>query len=198
MSVHRGGEGVCLSACWEAIPHDGEPPLGWRTPPWMENPPLDGEPPMGWRTPPGLGRPPLDGEPPLGWRTPPRMENPPGTRQTPPLRETDSSIRSTSGRYASYWNAFLLAKKCDDIQWFTKSEFFRTSQVLSHNPQRDCCKYLLMYLIVPHRNIHWKEQNQLVFGDIHEQSSYVVPTYLSKLLTTPHIIFVVFSHCLMI
>ena len=30
---------------------------------------------------------------------------PPGTR--PPPQEADSSIRSTSGRYASYWNAFL-------------------------------------------------------------------------------------------
>ena len=101
----QGGEGVCLSACWDAIP------------PWMESPPLDGEPPPGWRTsprwrtplpPPPLGwRTPLtpDGEPPPnpGWRTPPqpRMEN-------PPPREADSSIRSTSGRYASYWNAYLL------------------------------------------------------------------------------------------
>ena len=37
------GGGVCLSACWDAIPPlDGEPPL-------MENPPLDGEPPPGSR-----------------------------------------------------------------------------------------------------------------------------------------------------
>ena len=41
---------------------------------------------LGCHTPSGPGR-------------PPRMENPP--------READSSIRSTSGRYASYWNAFL-------------------------------------------------------------------------------------------
>ena len=47
-------------------------------------------------------------------------QTPPRTRQAPPLdqadppgpgrqppREADSSIRSTSGRYASYWNAFL-------------------------------------------------------------------------------------------
>ena len=44
--------------------------------------------------PPGPGRPPNQADP------------PPGTRQTPP-READSSIQSTSGRYASYWNAFL-------------------------------------------------------------------------------------------
>ena len=62
----------------------------------------------------------------LGCHTPPgtRQAPPPphpGTRQTPPKtrhtpspgpgrpppREADSSIRSTSGRYASYWNAFL-------------------------------------------------------------------------------------------
>ena len=51
-------------------------------------------------------------------QTPPRPDTtpweqtlPPGAEppreQTPP-READSSIRSTSGRYASYWNAFLL------------------------------------------------------------------------------------------
>ena len=41
-------------------------------------------------------------------QTPPQSR-PPGPdppEQTPP-READSSIRSTSGRYASYWNAFL-------------------------------------------------------------------------------------------
>ena len=68
-------------------PPDGEPP------PWMENPPTPPE----WRTPP-------DGEPPQ-LENPPGMENPPGWR-TPP--EADSSIRTTSSRYASYWNAFLL------------------------------------------------------------------------------------------
>ena len=54
--------------------------------------------------------------PPPGTRQTPRMEDPPlpETRQTlpgdqaDPPREADSGIRSTSGRYASYWNAFLL------------------------------------------------------------------------------------------
>ena len=36
--------------------------------------------------------------------------HPPRTRHTPPP-EADSGIRSTSGRYASYWNAFLLQGK---------------------------------------------------------------------------------------
>ena len=52
--------------------------------------------------------PPRQGDPP-GSR-PPRTR-PPRCRHTPPVqtppREADSSIRSTSGRYASYWNAFL-------------------------------------------------------------------------------------------
>ena len=42
---------------------------------------------------------------PHGSRHPPRSRHPPGA-DTPP--EADSSIRSTSGRYAYYWNAFLL------------------------------------------------------------------------------------------
>ena len=49
-------------------------------------------------------------------RNPPRADppgpgRPPRSRQTPPHStppEADCSIRSTSGRYASYWNAFLL------------------------------------------------------------------------------------------
>ena len=40
---------------------------------------------------------------------PPGSRHPPGA-DTPP-READSGIRSISGRYASYWNAFLLAKE---------------------------------------------------------------------------------------
>ena len=94
--LSTGGRGMENPPGWRTPP-DGEPPLdgeppGWRTP----QPPPDGEPP-GWRTPPD-GEPPLDGEPPgwrtPGWRTPPDGEPPP---------------RSMCGRYASYWNAFLLS-----------------------------------------------------------------------------------------
>ena len=85
--LSTGGEGVCLSACWDAIP------------PWIRWPP----PGTGRHPPPGPGRPPRP------VRHPPRSGSPPGTRQTPP-READSSIRSTSGRYASYWNAFLFTR----------------------------------------------------------------------------------------
>ena len=45
------------------------------------------------------------GADPHGSRHHPPEQIPP--EQTPP-READSGIRSTSGRYASYWNAFLL------------------------------------------------------------------------------------------
>ena len=82
MSVHRG-EGVCLSACWDARPP----------------PPDQADTPQTRQTPPGPGR-----HPPDQADTPPRPGRPP-----PPPDQADSSIRSTSGRYASYWNAFLLS-----------------------------------------------------------------------------------------
>ena len=101
----QGGEGVCLSACWDAIPPRWRPPWmenppGWRPPrdgepPWMENPPdgeppLDGEPPQ-MENPPGMENSPWDGEPhppwmessPPGWRTPPDGE-PPRDGEPPP------------------------------------------------------------------------------------------------------------------
>ena len=56
--------------------------------------------------PPGADT--LPGADPLGADTP--RADPPGAdtprKQTPPP-EADSGIRSMSGRYASYWNAFL-------------------------------------------------------------------------------------------
>ena len=70
-----------------------------------------GYPPDQADTPPGS-------DPPRTRQTPPWIRHPTRTRQTPPLpgpgrppREADSSIRSTSGRYASYWNAFLFLLK---------------------------------------------------------------------------------------
>ena len=100
-------EGVCLSACWDAIP----PPEPGR-PPWDQG-----------DTPPGTRETPLwdQGDTPWTRETPRDQADPPRTRQTLPQdladppsspsplppREADSSIRSTSGLYASYWNAFL-------------------------------------------------------------------------------------------
>ena len=54
--------------------------------------------------PPGRENP-----PPPQDQTPPWSRHPP-EQTPPPRRAADSSIRSTSGRYASYWNAFLLDK----------------------------------------------------------------------------------------
>ena len=56
----------------------------------------DATPPGTRQTPPGPGRHPWD-----------QAGTPPDQAGTP-LQQADSSIRSTSGRYASYWNAFLL------------------------------------------------------------------------------------------
>ena len=89
-SVHRGGS---LPQCI----------LGYTLPPQADPPGVD--------TPPGADTP-LE-------QTPPRSRHPPGAdtpradttpEQTPPP-EADSGIRSTSGRYASYWDAFLLCWK---------------------------------------------------------------------------------------
>ena len=104
-------------------PHRENPPGTRQTPPpgresplrTRQTPPLQTRqtPPAG-RTPPQnqadtspwQGEPPLDqadpqqGEPPWQGKAPPGMEN-------PPPREADDSIRSMSGRYASYWNAYL-------------------------------------------------------------------------------------------
>ena len=74
--------------------------------------PGPGTPPGTRYTPPQTGSPigpvtpPRPGTPPLGPGTPPPLDqvHPPSqTRYTPRTRE----IRATSGRYASYWNAFL-------------------------------------------------------------------------------------------
>ena len=96
-----------------------EPPPGTKeTPPAPRRPPRTREnPPRDQADPPRPRRPPRDqGDPPPTCRETPRDQGePPGTKETPPagrtpppLREEDCSIRSMSGRYVSYWNAFLL------------------------------------------------------------------------------------------
>ena len=76
-SVHREGVSASVHA---GIPH---PPRA--DTPWSRHPPPE-------QTPPGK-------------QTPPE-QIPPPRKQTPPP-EADSGIWSISGRYASYWNAFL-------------------------------------------------------------------------------------------
>ena len=100
-SVHGGG----VSGEPPLGRENPTPPLAGRTPRTRENPPWQGEPP--WQgNPPRPGRTPPSRENPPWQGNPPSRENPPGTRENPP-REEDCSIRSMSGRYASYWNAFL-------------------------------------------------------------------------------------------
>ena len=113
----------CTEAPWtetllDSDPLDREPPLD-RGPPWTVTPwteahppwteaPLDRDPtrqrPIGQRSP-------LDRDPPGQW--PPRQripwtETPP--TETPPYRDPSPTRTVTSGRYASYWNAFLWYK----------------------------------------------------------------------------------------
>ena len=76
-------------------PWQGEPPRTRQTPP-----PDQADPP-GADTPPGPGRPPS-----LDQAESPGSRHPPGPGRQPPW-EQDCSIRSMSGRYAYYWNAFL-------------------------------------------------------------------------------------------
>ena len=116
--LFRGGVG-CLPQCM----------LGYHTPQeqtsWSR--PLGADTPRS-RHPPGADtsqeQTPLGADAPLGADTP-RSRHPPEQtplqsrhtlEQTPPSRhppgadtpwEADSGIRSTSGQYASYWNAFL-------------------------------------------------------------------------------------------
>ena len=120
--LFTGGD-VCLSACWDTTPLDQTPP-GADTP--QSRHPPDQTPqtrhPLGADTPrsrpPGADTPQTRHPPnqtPPGADTCPGADtpqpDPPGSRHPltrPPPREADSSIRSTSGRYDSYWNAFLL------------------------------------------------------------------------------------------
>ena len=92
-SVHEGGSTKENPLPGRAPPREQTPPQTRQTPPDQADPPSPPE-----QTPPRPGRHPPD-----------QTDTPSRTRQTPP--EADSSIRSTSGRYTSYWNAFLLGDK---------------------------------------------------------------------------------------
>ena len=98
--------GVCLSACWDIPPPT--PGAEEQTPPWTRQTPRPGRHPPRSRHPPDQADPPRPGTP--QEQTPWTRQNPPRPGK-PPSWEADFSIRSTSGRYASYWNAFLLSEK---------------------------------------------------------------------------------------
>ena len=98
-SVHRGG--ICLSACWDTTPEI-------RKPPWEQAPPGSRSPGAG--TPPKAGTPREQTPPQAGTprsRHPPEQAPPQEQTPPPPQHRACWEIRSTSGRYASYWNAIL-------------------------------------------------------------------------------------------
>ena len=83
----------CMLGCHTPHPQEQTPPPPEHTPPWEQTPPEQtprADTPQEQTLPPSRYPP---------EQTPPGADTPPG--------EADSSIRSTSGRYASYWNAFL-------------------------------------------------------------------------------------------
>ena len=89
--------------------HAGIPPSPSKetpTPPARQTPPWQGDPPTGKETPrqgdpPGKDTPHWQGDPyPTGKETTPGKET--------PRRNACWEIRSTSGRYASYWNVILV------------------------------------------------------------------------------------------
>ena len=101
------GVGVCLSACWGTTPQEQTPPLA--------------------ADPPGPGTPPKSRHP-LGPGTPPGAD-PRSTRHPPPCSAC-WKIRSTSGRYASYWNAIFLLFCYLSLIWATY--FFCHRAVFDH------------------------------------------------------------------
>ena len=86
--------GFCLSACWDIPPGPDTPRT--RHPPKEQTPQ---EQTLQEQTPP-------QGQTPAGPDTP--QEQTPPEPGLPPHRSACWEIRVTSGRYASYWNAYLL------------------------------------------------------------------------------------------
>ena len=98
LSTGGGGGGASVHA--GIPPREQDPPRPDTHPPSGRHPPPGPGTHPGPDTPPGPGTPPRPGTPP-----PDQAHHPPWTRHTLP-REEDCSIRSMSGRYASYWNVF--------------------------------------------------------------------------------------------
>ena len=134
-SVNRGGSLGRLPLGPGRHPPDqaDTPPRPGRHPPGTRQ-----TPPCTRQTPPGPGRhPPGPGRhPPRPGRHPPDQADTPQTRQTPPPREEDCSIRSMSGRYASYWNAFLycrsVLRKCRSSRTFCAGTWRKRAFPPSH------------------------------------------------------------------
>ena len=117
--------GECLTRP-DTPPGPGRYPPGPDPPETRQLPPRTRPPQGPGRYPPGPDTPPTrppDQTPPGSDRSPPDQtpqdQTPPGPGWYPPWDRTslpppgtaDSGIRSTIGRYASYWNAFLFVKR---------------------------------------------------------------------------------------
>ena len=147
---------ACLSTGGEGcLPHCM---LGYprSRPPWTRHPPEQTPPPP-----------------------PPRTRHPPWVH-TP--WEADSSIQSTSGRYASYWNAFLFYrwKFCSIRVYFSillayYSLYLRATGTITavrYNPQFHFM--LLLQLIQVWRNVICFSKFQCLLG-IHIYKYYILP-----------------------
>ena len=126
----------------------GQAPRAGRTPPT----PGTRQTPLAGRTPPGPGRPPRQGEP-------------PGTRQTPP-REENCSIRSMSGRYASYWNAFLFLFVLYCLVHVTIYNSVKSFSDFPLSGVKTVMAVFIITLIHLHNNqhIHYCERSPCAFG----------------------------------
>ena len=100
-SVHRGGSASVHAGM--PTPRPDPPEQTHNTPQTRHHPPGTRHHPPGTRHHPPRADPPPGADTPWGADTPQEQTPPDQT----PSQEADSSIRSTSGRYASYWNAFL-------------------------------------------------------------------------------------------
>ena len=89
-------------------------------------------PPRGPGTPPAPGtHTPRDQvHTPPGTRSPRTRYNPPGSRYTPFRSSACWEIRATSGRYSSYWNAFLFYQVLLYEWWTNQNESVHSSQQL--------------------------------------------------------------------
>ena len=131
--LSTGGEGVCLSACWDAIcPRDladppsrfwhhpsgpGRPPRirhypppDQTTPPDQTPPPPDlADPPRIRHHPPGPGIPPLDQTP-----SPPDLADPPGSdTTTPPGKQTAACGLRAAGTHPTGMHSCLSVRLLD-------------------------------------------------------------------------------------
>ena len=122
--LSTGGVPASVHAGMPYPPDQGDPPSGPGRPPhYQADPPGPGRHRPGpGRHPPRPGRPPWDqADPPGPGRSPwGQADTSPGPGRPPSPREADSSIRSTSGWYASYWNAFLLKKLSQNLIFHNK------------------------------------------------------------------------------